>query len=422
LIREEMTKAFDHNARRYWVLNVGDIKPAEWDIDYFLQLAWNEPKMAPVSQQSFLEAWAAEQFPAEAAPKIAEIMRRYYALNFVRKPEFMGFNGYTDPINRTAFNPLAWGDQNRTREDAWQRLREETAALGNTMPREYQAAFFELVSYPVEAAAEQNEKFLMTDRSFLDASRHDEDARKRHAALAQASYDRIQQLTAHYNTMLNGKWDGMMSAAPRNREVFKMPRTATAQDVNDPLPKSWGAGSPAQQETVSINAAHYQNKSDGDQAQWRELPELGISGASMTYGEAGLLANETQRSKSEPWLEYDFETTNTSPATLTVHTLPTFAVDSAHRLRYAAAIDGGAPVIIDASVSGQWSENTAPVWAANVLRNSAEGTISLGSLAAGPHTLKLIYQDPGVVFEHLVITFAHTPPAYPVPPDESHSH
>ena len=36
-------------------------------------------------------------------------MTRYYALNFIRKPEFMGFNGYNDGIKRTAFNPLAWG-------------------------------------------------------------------------------------------------------------------------------------------------------------------------------------------------------------------------------------------------------------------------------------------------------------------------
>ncbi len=113
LIREEMTKAYDHNARRYWVLNVGDFKPAEIDIDYFMQLAWDEPRVSQIDQKSFLSRWFAEQFPSGPADEIAGILARYYHLNFVRKPEFMGFNGYDDGINRTAFNPLAWGDQNR---------------------------------------------------------------------------------------------------------------------------------------------------------------------------------------------------------------------------------------------------------------------------------------------------------------------
>jgi hypothetical protein len=112
LIREEMTKAYDHNARRYWVLNVGDLKPAEIDIDYFMQLAWDEPRVSRMDQKSFLKHWFTEQFPSGHADEIASLLARYYQLNFVRKPEFMGFNGYDDGINRTAFNPLAWGDQN----------------------------------------------------------------------------------------------------------------------------------------------------------------------------------------------------------------------------------------------------------------------------------------------------------------------
>jgi hypothetical protein len=56
-------------------------------------------------------------------------------------------------------------------------------------------------------------------------------------------------------------------------------------------------------------------------------------------------------------------------------------------------------------------------WAENVLRNSAIATIPLGPLAPGPHTISLLYRDPGVVFEHIVITFPGAPPAYPVPPE-----
>jgi len=54
-------------------------------------------------------------------------------------------------------------------------------------------------------------------------------------------------------------------------------------------------------------------------------------------------------------------------------------------------------------------------WAENVLRNSAVAKIPLGPLAPGKHTLRLIYRDPGVVFERIVVTFPSAPPAYPVP-------
>jgi hypothetical protein len=414
LIREEMTKAYDHNARRYWVLNVGDLKPAEIDIDYFMQLAWDEPRVSRMDQKSFLDHWFAEQFPSSPADEIAGILTRYYQLNFVRKPEFMGFNGYDDGINRTAFNPLAWGDQNRTRLSQWQQLRDDAIALARRMTADDRDAFFELVSYPVQAAAAQNEKLLFTDRAFLDARRHQSpDA---DAANAQAAYDRIQSLTAEYNSLHGGKWEGMMSAAPRDRQVFLMPCTTSAG--NEPLPDSWGAGTEGAQ-TISINAARFSRKSDGAQASWKVLPELGISGASVEYGAPGLLGNSTSYLSPEnaPWLEYEFTVVKTGNATLTLHLLPTFAIDSEHRLRYAIALDGATPMEMDASGSGEWHENSAPTWAGNVLRNSALTKVPLGRLSAGEHRLRLIYRDPGVVFEHIVVAFDGAPPAYPVPPE-----
>ena len=124
-----------------------------------------------------------------------------------------------------------------------------------------------------------------------------------------------------------------------------------------------------------------------------------------------------------PWLEYDFATTTAGPATLALHLLPTFALDSDHKLRYAVALDGGAPMERDMSGSagskaaGAGDGPSGADWPQNVLRNSGIDTIPLGNLALGKHTLRLLYRDPGVVFEHIVISFPGAPPAYPVPPE-----
>ncbi|HWC97021.1 MAG TPA: glycosyl hydrolase 115 family protein [Candidatus Sulfopaludibacter sp.] len=474
LIREEMTKAYDHNARRYWILNVGDLKPAEIDIDYFMQLAFDEPGMAAMSQRDFLTRWFAQQFPGADAKPIVDVMTRYYALNFVRKPEFMGFNGYNDGIERTAFNPLAWGDefvtrdaasnaggvdaghtfrqiyndQNHARAGAWDHVRADEMAIAKTLPPQYGSAFFELVEYPVEGSAAMNEKFLSTDRTFLDAVQHNEPAMEQDATRAHTAYDTIQTLTAKYNALEDGKWDGMMSAHPRDRHVFEMPRTAA--DADTPLPASWGVGSDACQSpagpagssgfaeqhcTVSINAAHFARSHNGNLvAQWRVLADLGISGSSIVFGEPGRPFGQIMTVASVqgllpikggifPWLEYDFTTTTAGPATLALHLLPTFPLDSDHKLRYAVALDGGAPMERDMSGSGTAKAAGAgdgpsgADWPQNVLRNSAIDTIPLGKLAPGKHTLRLLYRDPGVVFEHLAITLPGAPPAYPVPPE-----
>ena len=472
LIQEEMTKAYDHNARKYWILNVGDLKPAEIDIDYFLQLGADEPKMAAMSQRDFLTQWAAEQFGAAGAPKIADVMMRYYALNFIRKPEFMGFNGYNDGIKRTEFNPNAWGDpqldgedhrgQNSTRIAQWSHLRDDEQAIAKSLPPQYAWSFFELVAYPVEGSAAMNEKFLYADRTYLYATflhqypqGHYSDDLQTSDAKAHAAYDAIQSLTAQFNSLEDGKWDGIMSAAPRERHVFEMPRTATAADATTPLPAAWfGGGGPYLMDersgvfpipppgfreslaTVSINAAHFTRSSSGNLvARWRVLADLGISGSSVVFGEPGrtpvlgpiMTVASAQgiasaQAGSSPWLDYDFTTRSNAAATLALHLLPTFAIDSDHHLRYAVALDGGAPLERDMSGSGSKAAGagdgpSGADWSQNVLRNSAIDTIALGPLAPGKHTLRLFYRDPGVVFEHIAITFPGAPPAYPVPPE-----
>jgi hypothetical protein len=394
-------------------------------------------------------------------------MTRYYALNFIRKPEFMGFNGYNDDVKRTAFNPDAWGvpaiegtdnrGQNSTRLAEWEHVRADERAVAKSLPAEYASALFELVGYPVEGSAAMNEKFLYTDRTYLYAQflgqysqQQYADAMSDASAKAHAAYDAIQTLTAKYNSLEGGKWDGIMSSAPRDRHVFEMPRTATAEDSYTPLPAAWFAGTPdvlgdAQTghgthspppagfreilRTVSINAAHFSASSAGNLlSRWNVLPDLGISGASVVFGDPGRtpvfgpISTGAAQSPS-PWLEYDFTTTTAEPGTLALHLLPTFPIDSDHKLRYAVSLDNGTPMERDASggasvkAAGSGDGPSGADWPQNVLRNSAIDTIQFGVLAPGKHTLRLYYRDPGVVFQHIVITFPGAPHAYPVPPE-----
>lgn len=427
LIREELTKAYDHNARKYWVLNVGDIKPAEADIDYFLQLAWNEPAMARIDQHSFFVSWYGEQFPTADAEALARVMDEYYRLNFIRRPEFMGFNGYNDGVRHSEFNPLAWGGswgQNGTRVDEWTKLVAQEAALAKQIPASERSAYFELVGYPVEASAAQNRKFLFTDRSFVDAWKKRDT--QQDAAEAGTAYQQIQTLTATYNQLENGKWEGMMSSTPREREVFKMP--AAAKDAT-PLPASWqedhapehravsGSGFVEERGAVSINAAHFARSYNGAAATWRIIPDLGlVETQSVTYGYPGALANRPTHEADQPWLEYEFTTTDSGAAKVALYLLPTFPVDAAHRLRFSVTVDGAAPQLLDLAGAGEWKEDSAPMWEKNVLRNAAVFTLPVNIDKPGKHTVRITETDPGLIFEHLVVSFPGSAAAYPFPP------
>ncbi|HKO20744.1 MAG TPA: glycosyl hydrolase 115 family protein [Acidobacteriaceae bacterium] len=437
-IREELTKAWDHGVRKMWILNVGDLKPAEMDIDYFLRMAWNEPTTARLSQHDFLMAWNREQFPDAYASSIADLMDTYFQLNFIRKPEFMGFNGNGKPIERTAFNPLSWGDQNRKRLLDWGTLSTRAAALGLRLPPEYRDAYFELTGYPIAAAAAQNAKFLWDDRSYLDADEgHDrfEQSDTRHV---KGAYDRIQSLTQRYNQLAGGKWDGIMSSAPRHLAVFGLP--ATVETGADPpaLPSTWGVSKSdnatpkfgarfaERDRTVSIDAVHFESERNSNQGMWQRRTDLGLPGGSVFFGEPGRVAAadwvnagkpDSKRALSTaPWIEYKFTTADDGDALLSLYLLPTFPVDSERRLTYAVIVDGGAPVVLDASGAEDHRDGLTP-WASNVLRNAAIQTVGIGNLRAGRHTLRLVYGDPGVVFQHVLITFGGAAPAYPFPPE-----
>ncbi|MFT4113255.1 glycosyl hydrolase 115 family protein [Silvibacterium sp.] len=442
LMREELTKAWDHGVRKLWVLNVGDIKPAESDIEYFLRMAWQEPTFRDVSQPDYLRSWYTAQFGSQQGEAMASLMDRWYRLTFLRKPEFMGFNGYDDAVQRTEFNPLAWGDQNRQMMSAWTQLADEARSIGERLQPEHRDAFFELVGYPVEASSAHALKFLWTDRSYLDQHSRDFDAVAQDSDKAKAAYNRVQSLTADYNALAGGKWDGMMSSSPRERRVFEMPETATVLATAPlQLPGDWrgpkSAEAPAvsadgfieKYGTVSIDATHFAARTP--ESAWEIWPDLGLPDSNLQGGSvsidrpgaaepaAWVSAPESGKAAAllqSPSLRYDFTVTSGGEATASIYLLPTFPVDSSQRLRYAMSIDDQPPVFLDAA-GAEAHRPDLSAWSLNVLRNAMVQTAPLGTLAPGKHTLVIRSGDPGVIFEHLTVTFPGAVPAYPFAPE-----
>jgi hypothetical protein len=377
LIWEEMRKAYDLGARRVWILNVGDIKPAEIDSEFFFRLAWNIDAWKENAQPVFLATWAARTFGPEHADEIAAILDEYYRLNYAAKPEHLlqaKFTANYDEIGR--------------RLACFQALVSKTDALFEKMPAAQRDAFYELVVYPVRASALMNEKILADD-----------------PAAARKAYAGIQAETAYFNgKVAGGKWNRILSANPRNRPVFQPPKAG----VRPPPQPAASPASGAEPGYVAFEAERPTRAIDGaGGVAWKTIPGLGRSGDSIA------LWPVTESVPAKAALEYDFTAPRSGTAKVLVYAIPTHAIHDGRKLRYAVAIDAQPPQVVDLDTT-----EFSRAWGANVLRAAAIGTTG-HPLAAGRHTLRIRPLDPGLVFDKVVVDFGGLQPTHLGPPSTS---
>ncbi|TDH27021.1 hypothetical protein EXU57_09475 [Segetibacter sp. 3557_3] len=226
LIREEMMKAYEMKADRLWVLNVGDIKPLEYNIEMFMDMAFDvTPFRDSRYSKTHLFNWATNTFGKKHAASISEILWKYHQLAFERRPEFMGWS-QTEPTTRThytSYNHYSYGDEAQQRIDRYEVLEQQVKALREKVSKKNQDAFFQLVYYPVVGASLMNKKFIYRDKAYLYSLQNRLSALD-FARMSQAAYDSIVSETHFYNNRIaSGKWKNMMSMAPRALPVYQPP-------------------------------------------------------------------------------------------------------------------------------------------------------------------------------------------------------
>ncbi|MEO6733565.1 MAG: glycosyl hydrolase 115 family protein [Ferruginibacter sp.] len=226
LIREEMIKAYETGADRVWVLNVGDIKPLEYNIQLFMDMAYDATAFKESSNtKKHLQQWASTVFTKEKGGVMAKILWEYFDLAFERRPEFMGWS-QTEPNTKTKyteFNHFYFGDEAQKRIDRYNALETEVKGLRRQIDSKYADAFYQLVYYPVVGASWINKKFLYRDKAYF-YSKQDRLSAYDYVQKSKCAYDSIVKETEYYNQELaNGKWKYIMSMKPRNLAVYQTP-------------------------------------------------------------------------------------------------------------------------------------------------------------------------------------------------------
>ncbi len=387
LIWYEMSRAYQNGAQQIWIANVGDIKPAEYTMEFFLDLAWNVNSIRENTIKDHLVDWSEREFGSEKTAEIADLMVEYYRLAMLCKPEYMGWS-QTEPTTETKPTGFTLSNNNelQRRIDAYSQLFNKAEELRTSIPEERQDAYFQLIEYPVKGAALMNFKFLYARQSMLSNS---ESEKEEYARKAQQAYDKIAELTAYYNKeMSNGKWNKMMDMAPRELPVFSLP------DFH--LTKALGENQPATAESeiapIAIQANEFNIAEGSEPYQWEVIEGLGYSNASVTLSP---FDNHLFEGK-KPFLEYEFQVEKPGDYEVEVRCLPTHANDFDFKIGIAA----------NDKQPNEYAINTkgrSEAWKENVLRNAVVTSHPVSFAQSGKQTLRIYVNRTGIVLDQIGI-------------------
>jgi len=384
LVSYEMTKAYEYGADRLWVFNVGDIKPAEMELEFAMDLAWNKNSWPPEKAYNYAEYWASQIFGKKYSKDIAAIKNTYYELAASGKPEHLGLVSF---------------DKNEENErlEKYSRITLDVAQLKDRIPTRLKDAYFQLIYYPVTSAALMNQKIILAKRS-LDPTLPTDSARY-YANVSKNAFRQIQQLTEEYNSKIaDGKWNGIISWHPRDLAVFNMPKFAD-QKFLDSLVSIQGtaAAKNSFQQTPTkriIDASAFSFRKETSAVHFELIKGLGINGNGVTT--LPLKRAPILQPNNAPYLEYRFSLP-TGPHIVRVKCLPTQSIDSDKILQFGISINTDPIHLVNIH-----AESESQSWKENVVRGYAEGKFSY--IATKEATiLKIFFPEPGLVVNAIEI-------------------
>jgi hypothetical protein len=232
-IWEQMNLAYRYGANRIWIVNVGDIKPMEFPIQFFMDYAWNPEQYPAERLADYTRAWAEREFGPEHATEIAEIVTRYTIYNGRRKPEMLEPRTYSLVDDREA----------ETVVDDYRKLARRAEELYAAMPADARDAFYQLVLYPVKACAVVNDLYVTAGLNRLYAVQGRASANDL-AERARTLFRQDEALAREYNESLaGGKWNHMMDQTHIGYTFWNQPvRNAmpAVQEIQIPPPGEMG--------------------------------------------------------------------------------------------------------------------------------------------------------------------------------------
>ena len=387
---EQMMLCYKYGIDRLWILNVGDLKPMEYPIDLFLQMAWDPEKyIAADSFKAHTLEFCETAFGKDHAQATARLMELYSTYNGRVTPEMLTSRTYN--LQSGEFLQVV---------NEYKALEADALREYYSIGEEYRDAFNQLLLYPIQSMANLYEMYYahaMNQFCYVNGlaeANHWADVVEKNFA-----YDKV--LTKGYHSINGGKWNHLMDQTHIGYFSWQQPNTDIMPQVNRLTPeqvRNDGFVFSSSLGYISIEAEHYYSKNDAQNAEWNVIPTYGRTKSAvalMPYTAA------TAGSSVSYKVVLPKDVKQIKLHVITNSTLPYLR---ANGHRYNVSIDGGTPV--EVNYNGDCTEeNTYHTFDVVATRIIETITDLSGINDAESHIITISPIDPGMVLEKIVVDY-----------------
>lgn len=406
---EQLTLAYENGIDRLWILNVGDLKPMEYPISQFMDMAWNPRKYDVNSITRHTRDWCAQQFGESQADEVARILNLVCKYNGRCTPEMLDKNTYS----------LENGEW---QEVVNQYLQLEADALRqyNSLPAAYHDAYRQIILFPIEMMSNLHQMYFAQAQNHALYKQNNPKANI-WADECERFFKRDSLICHNYNhKMSGGKWNGMMT----QKHIGYKSWNDDFEKDNCPelfrVTSKDGVIISENNGVVEIEAPYYSSKTDAAEAKWAEIPFMGksvagmtlmpytksVKGASITY-KFKMQVSKTSDGKTSDDKAFNGNVSN-GKQKVRIHVITKSTLDYLNKggLTYGVSLDGASPVEVNFNKDlNEKPENIYNIYYPTIATRIVDQVIELElpATADGIHTLTLTPNDPAIVFEKIVI-------------------
>ena len=416
---EQLSLAYDHGIQRMWILNVGDLKPMEYPISLFMDMAWNPKEFTQQTAIDHTRRFFRSVFSDCVAEEAASIYNRNCQYMARVTPEMLDASTYN----------VETGEWKQVADD-YQRLELRALRLYEQIPADASDFYRQLILFPVQAMANLYDMYYAQAMNQKLAKAGNPDANE-WAEQVKRCFRRDSLLCAAYNTNIaGGKWNGMMTQKHigyrswnDNFRADMLPVTTTVPSASPSATSAASSASPAATVPVSsptggftfspsagfiaIEAEHFYSTSSSDGTQWSVYPDYGRTRSAVAL-------TPYTKPVGDAKLNYRFSLPE-GVKQVKVHVIVKSTLDflNVGGFEYTVSIDGQQPqtVNFNKTLVDRQPYMYSEYYPA-VARRIVEKVVELPVGNADVHELTLSPRHPGIVFEKIVIDFGGYKPSY----------
>ena len=406
---EQLTLAYENGIDRLWILNVGDLKPMEYPISQFMDMAWNPRKYDVNNITRHTRDWCAQQFGESQADEAARILNLICKYNGRCTPEMLDKNTYS----------LENGEWQEV-VNLYLQLEADALRQYNSLPAAYHDAYRQIILFPIELMSNLHQMYFAQAQNHALYKQNNPKANI-WADECERLFKRDSLICDVYNhKMSGGKWNGMMT---QKHIGYKSWNDAFEKDTCPELFRVTSKNGVIISENsgvVEIEAPYYSSKTDAAEAKWTEIPFMGksvsamtlmpytksVKGASITY-KFKMQVSKTSDDKTSDDKAFNSIVSN-GKQKVRIHVITKSTLDYLNKggLTYGVSLDGASPVEVNFNKDlNEKPENIYNIYYPTIATRIVDQVIELELPATtdGIHSLTLTPNDPAIVFEKIVI-------------------